>query len=79
MRGQLITKDGMTLMASDAPESENESKNVSILVSGVDETVLRAYWDKLVEGATILKPFDTFGMLTDTFGIRWMISFTPKG
>jgi PhnB protein len=28
MLGQLITKDGMTLMASDTPESENESKNV---------------------------------------------------
>lgn len=74
MHGQLITKDGMTLMASDDPEGVNASQNVSIVVSGKDETVLRAYWDKLVEGATIIKPFDTFGMLTDKFGIRWMIS-----
>jgi PhnB protein len=80
MHGQLITQDGMTLMASDDPESENESKNVSIAVSGEDETILRTYWDKLVDGATILAPYetapwgDTFGMLTDKFGIRWMIN-----
>ena len=80
MHGQLITPDGMTLMASDDPESETESKNVSIAVSGEDEVLLRSYWDKLVPGATILAPFetsawgDTFGMLTDKFGVRWMIN-----
>jgi PhnB protein len=85
MHGQLITDDGMTLMASDDPESENESKNVSVAVSGEDEAALRAYWDKLVDGATILAPFekaawgDIFGMLTDKFGVRWMINVTkPK-
>jgi PhnB protein len=80
MHGQLITPDGMTLMASDDPESEAESKNVSIAVSGEDETILRGYYDKLVDGATIEVPFeaapwgDTFGMLTDQFGVRWMIN-----
>lgn len=79
MHGQLITNDGMTLMASDDPEGVNASQNVSILVSGEDETVLLTYWDNLAEGATVLKPFDTFGILTDNFGIRWMISVKPKG
>ena len=80
MHARLITPDGMTLMASDDPESEAESKNVSIAVSGEDEKILRGYFDKLVEGATIEVPFesapwgDTFGMLTDKFGIRWMIN-----
>jgi len=84
MHGQLITKDGMTLMASDDPESENESKNVSIAVSGEDKVTLRAYWDKLVDGATILVPFetaqwgDTFGMLTDKFGVRWMVNVSKS-
>lgn len=85
MHSQLVTTDGMTLMASDDPEAENESKNVSVSVSGEDETALRGYWEKLVEGATVLAPFetapwgDTFGMLTDKFGIRWMINVTkPK-
>jgi len=80
MHAQLISPDGMTLMASDDPESEVESKNVSIAVTGEDATLLRTYWDRLVDGATILAPFetapwgDTFGMLTDKFGIRWMIN-----
>jgi len=80
MHGQLVTQDGMTLMASDDPESETESQNVSIAISGEDEKTLRPYWDKHVDGATILAPFetapwgDTFGMLTDKFGIRWMIN-----
>ena len=80
MHAQLITQDGMTLMASDDPESEVESKNVSIAVTGEDATLLRTYWDRLVDGATILAPFetapwgDTFGMLTDKFGIRWLIN-----
>lgn len=78
MHGQLDTADGMTLMASDDPGAE--SKNVSISVSGEDEASLRAYWDKLVEGSTIQAPFetapwgDTFGMLVDKYGVRWMIN-----
>jgi PhnB protein len=79
MHGQLITTDGMTLMGSDDPESK--SYTASVAVSGEDEASLRAYWDKLTaEGATILAPFetaawgDTFGMVTDKFGIRWLIN-----
>ena len=80
MHGQLITPDGMTLMASDDPDSATESKNVSIAISGEDEASLRTYWDKLVDGATVIVPFeaspwgDTFGMLTDRFGVRWMLN-----
>ena len=80
MHGQLITPDGMTLMASDDPESESESKNVSSAVTGEDETTLRGYYDKLADGATVEVPFeaapwgDIFGMLTDKFGVRWMIN-----
>jgi PhnB protein len=83
MHGQLITADGMTLMGSDDPEREGH--NASVALSGEDEAVLRAYWDKLTDGATILAPFetapwgDTFGILTDKFGIRWLINATaPK-
>lgn len=79
MHGQLVTTDGMTVMASDDPEGVNESKNLSIAVSGDDEAALKPYWDKLAEGATVIKPFDGFGILTDKFGVRWMISVTPKG
>lgn len=45
-----------------------------------DDAELRGYWAKLSDGATIgeelaLAPWgDTFGMLTDRFGTRWMVS-----
>ena len=66
MHGQLITAEDMTLMGSDDPEGEHYR--------------LKGYWDNLLDGATILAPFetapwgDTFGMLIDQFGIRWMIN-----
>ena len=78
MHGQLIATDGMTLMGADDPEGKNYE--ASIAISGEDELVLRGYWDKLADGATVLAPFetapwgDTFGMLTDKFGIRWMVN-----
>ena len=81
MHGVLITADGMTLMGSDEPEA-GSTKPASVAVSGEDEAVLRTYWDKLVDGAEILAQFetapwgDTFGMLNDKFGMRWMINVT---
>ena len=78
MHGQLITAEDMTLMGSDDPEGEHYS--TSVAVSGDDHDTLKSYWDNLLDGATILAPFetapwgDTFGMLIDQFGIRWMIN-----
>lgn len=85
MHGELITKDEMTLNASDDPESENESKNVSIVVRGEDEVRLSEYFNKLSEGGVTVVPMsrqawgDMFGMCTDKFGVRWLINVTkPK-
>lgn len=79
MHGQLVTKDGMTLMASDDPEGINKSQNLTVAVSGDDETTLRGYWEKLAKEGTVIKPFDTFGILIDKFGVRWMINVQQKG
>ena len=83
MHGELITDDGMTLMGSDDPELV--SSPASVALSGDDQEVLTAYWDKLSKDATIIAPFetaswgDTFGMLTDQFGTRWMVNVVlPK-
>ncbi|MCW2287377.1 VOC family protein [Leucobacter luti] len=84
MHGQLDTEDGLTLMAADLPASLADSPDaslggVSITLSGTDERI-RDAWDALTEGGTIVEPFaeapwgDTFGMLVDRFGARWMLS-----
>ncbi|UJW86251.1 VOC family protein [Devosia sp. SL43] len=88
MHGQLETANGFTLMASDAPPGMplSEGSSMSVSLSGDDEATLRGYWNGLVAGGQVTVPLekapwgDTFGMLTDKFGIAWLvnISGTPS-
>jgi PhnB protein len=82
MHAQLETPDGFVLMAADTPSGMpyREPAGMSVSVSGDDESALEKYWAGLAEGGTVLMPFDTppwggrFGMLTDRFGIDWMLA-----
>ena len=82
MHAQLETDRGFTLMASDtAPGMEHRpGTNITISLSGEDGDELRGYWDKLADGGTVGMPLekqmwgDEFGMLTDRFGIAWMVN-----
>lgn len=82
MHSQLVTPAGFTLMGADIPIAMqlDEGQSISVSLSGDDETELRGYWDGLAEGATIGVPLeqapwgDTFGMLTDQFGVGWMVN-----
>ena len=86
MHAMLEAENGMTLMGSDTPKDMGytEGKRISVSLSGDNEEELRGYWDKLVVGGTATMPInkapwgDTFGMLTDKFGIDWMINITGK-
>jgi PhnB protein len=82
MHSQLVTEGGLTLMCADTPNGMDVSpgSNFSVSLSGEDETELRGYWDKLVEGGTITLPLekapwgDTFGMCFDRFGVPWLVN-----
>lgn len=86
MHSQLDSDHGITLMASDTPPGMNfqSGGNVSISLSGSDETTLRGYWDKLSPGGTIVMPLekapwgDTFGMCNDKFGIQWLVNISGQ-
>ena len=86
MHAQLTTPDGFVLMGADTPTGMDYEKpaGISVSVSGDDEASLQGYWDKLAHGGTVVMPLDTppwggkFGMLTDRFGIDWMISIDPQ-
>lgn len=74
------------LMASDGPNASDNMAKVELSLSGDDETRLRKYWDALVEGGKIRMPLekapwgDTFGGLTDKYGVDWMVNISaPKG
>jgi PhnB protein len=84
MHSQLVTPAGLTLMASDTPPGmeRSEGSSISLSLSGGpdDEATLRGYWDGLAAGGAVTMPLgtapwgDTFGMLTDRFGVSWMVS-----
>jgi PhnB protein len=82
MHGQLDGANGVTLMAADTPKhlEFRTPTGFSISLSGDDDATLRGYWDKLVDGGTVVQPLevapwgDAFGMLTDRFGISWLVN-----
>ena len=82
MHAQLTTPGGLVLMGSDTPSvmPYREPAGFAVSVSGDDEAELEGYWNGLAEGGTVTMPFETppwggrFGMLTDRFGIDWMIA-----
>lgn len=86
MHSMLETEDGMLLMASDTPNSMEYAtgSNISVSLSGDDETELRGYFDKLSAGGAITMPLmkaiwgDSFGMCTDKFGVSWMVNISAQ-
>jgi PhnB protein len=86
MHARLVTGGGMVFMAADTPKGMkyDSGKNVSMSLSGEDEAELTGFWKKLAVGADIEQPLekahwgDKFGMLTDKFGVRWMVDVVAK-
>jgi len=84
MHSMLTTGHGLALMAADMPNrmAYTTGTNHAISLSGGadDDAELRGYWDKLSDGATIGEPLktapwgDAYGMLTDKFGVTWMVN-----
>ncbi|MDB5244556.1 MAG: hypothetical protein JWN18_426 [Parcubacteria group bacterium] len=86
MHAMLITENGITLMASDTPPGMpyTPGTNIAISLSGNNEDELRGYWNSLADSAQISMPLDkapwgdTFGMLTDKFGISWLVNISGQ-
>ncbi|MCU1407132.1 MAG: 3-demethylubiquinone-9 3-methyltransferase [Glaciihabitans sp.] len=82
MHGELVTGDGLTVMAADTPNSMpfNPGDNYSVSLSGEDAAELTGYWDKFSNAGTVLQPLveapwgDSFGMCRDQFGVTWLIN-----
>jgi PhnB protein len=80
MHAQLQTGSGYTIMGADVPQHMEfqAPAGFAVSISG-DDDALKGYFDKLAEGGTVTmalakQPWgDEFGMLTDKFGIQWMV------
>ena len=85
MHSQLESPDGITFMAADTPNGMEFSpgNTMSMSLSGDDEKTLSGYYKKLLAGGSVIMPLekapwgDTFGMLTDKFGVKWMVNISP--
>lgn len=77
-----------TLMGTDALESQgwklNFGNNFHLSVETETKEEADKIFKSLSEGGKITMPQDNtfwgsyFGMLTDKYGIQWMVSYTPK-
>ena len=86
MHSMLEASNGITLMGADTPNSmeHRPGTSVSISLSGDNEEELSAYFERLSAGGTIRQSLvkapwgDTFGMLTDKFGVEWMVNIAGQ-
>jgi PhnB protein len=88
MHVSLPVGNGNTLMATDALESMGQKltfgNNISLLVEAESKEEAGRLFAGLSPGGKVRMPLaDTFwgayfGMLTDQFGIQWMISYTQN-
>ena len=79
-----LTSDGITLFASDGRPDQKVifGDNVHLSLQGSDAARLTGYVNGLAAGGNIDMPLakqfwgDTFGMLTDKFGVHWMVNIS---
>ena len=81
-----LKNDTLSFMASDGNVEHpvHMGDNISMSISGSDETTLTKYFNGLAKGGKVDMPLakqfwgDTFGMLTDKFGIHWMVNISSQ-
>lgn len=86
MHARLETDAGYTIMASDIPSDREHQPmtGVSVSISGDDADLLRGYWDRLSDGATIMMPMatqiwgDEAGACVDRFGVSWLVNISQS-
>ena len=88
MHSQLETPSGFTLMGADnvGDAAGESSLGVQISLSGDADTdaELSGYYERLASTGTVVEPLETapwgdkFGMVTDQFGVLWMVNITGE-
>ena len=84
MHSQLKAPNGVVFMAADTPNAmeHRPGANITMSLSGDDGGELERYFNELSQGGMVTMPLekqawgDRFGMLTDRFGIGWMVNIT---
>ncbi|GAB16741.1 hypothetical protein GOEFS_013_00050 [Gordonia effusa NBRC 100432] len=82
MHAMLTTPNDLVLMGADTPNAMplNVGDSITVSLSGDDTELLGGWFEALAAGGTVTAPFmqapwgDTFGMLTDRYGVNWMVN-----
>jgi|SRR5579859_400654 len=73
-------KGPVNLMASDSTKASPKAAKVELSIGGTDQAQMSKIFDALADGGEVRMPLkkqfwgDTFGMLTDKFGVDWMMN-----
>ncbi|MEV4020419.1 VOC family protein [Nonomuraea angiospora] len=87
MWGQVSAAGGFQVMAYDVPSRLPYSQGENaffVSVRGETAEEITAYWEKLSDGATVRQPLGPaqwaplYGMLTDRFGVTWVIDVAAQ-
>src|SRR5688572_8621698 len=78
-----LLKDSLVLMASDmtGPDGFIKGNTISLSLNCSSEKEIETFFTKLSSGGQITHPLEkefwgaTFGVLTDKYGIRWMLNY----
>lgn len=85
--GQVRGANGFHVMAYDVPSQQpwdQGSNPFFVSVRGEDTEEVGALWEKLVPGSTVVQPLGSspwaplYGMLTDRFGVTWVLDVSVQ-
>lgn len=83
--GEVAGDGGFHVMAYDVPSRlpwDQGSNPFFVSVRGDDSAEISALWERLAEGSTVVQPLapsrwaPLYGMLTDRFGVTWVLDVT---
>ena len=75
-----LEADGFTLFASDSAKASDKSAKVELSLMGDDAEKLKKFFEGLSAGGKVNMPLskqfwgDEFGMVTDKYGVDWMVN-----
>jgi PhnB protein len=78
-----LLKENLVLMASDMIEPEGfiKGNTIALSLNCNSEREIKTFFSRLSDGGKITHPLEkqfwgaTFGVLTDKFGIKWMLNY----
>lgn len=81
MHATIKVGDSTIMMCDDmSPNPSKPGGNVSLAIGVDDPERARSMFERLAEGGSVIMPMEktywaeAFGMLTDKFGVRWMMN-----